>query len=275
VRTLIVGLKSIKTDVSIQTMLFEVLQKSASKLLKNFESEWSTSQSFELSRSHVDLWRLNLNAPEQHREALRHILNAEEINRADRFHFERDRRRFIAARAQLRLILGEYLAQDPQAITLSYGERGKPHVAEPVAFNISHSEELAVVAVAQERILGVDVEAIRTIEDLEGIARRFFSTRENEVLFNIPVREQSEAFFRCWTLKEAFVKATGDGLAHPTESFDVTFGRGEQAELLSVEGKPDEPSRWKLFQFSPAPNFVGALAVEGQDWELRRFEYEL
>ena len=127
---------------------------------------------------------------------------------------------------------------------------------------------------ARQQRVGVDLEAIRALDDIEGIARRFFSARENAALVNTPVSEQSEAFFRCWTLKEAFVKATGDGLARPTESFDVAFGRGE-AELLSVEGKPDEASRWKLFQFSPAANFVGALAVEGQDWELRRFEYEL
>ena len=222
----------------------------------------------------MDLWRLRLNPPEQKRELLRPILNAEEITRADRFHFERDRRRFIAARAQLRLILGKYLAQDPQAITFSYGERGKPHVAESVEFNISHSEELAIVAVAHERNLGVDVEAIRTMEDIEGISRRFFSARENVALFNIPVDEQSEAFFRCWTLKEAYIKAIGDGLAYPTESFDVSFGRGERAELLRVEGKPDEASRWKLLQFSPAPNFIGAVAVEGHDWELRQFDYE-
>jgi len=222
----------------------------------------------------VDLWRLRLNPPEQKRELLRSILNAEEITRADRFHFERDRRRFIAARAQLRLILGKYLAQDPQAITFSYGERGKPHVAESVEFNISHSEELAIVAVAHERSLGVDVEAIRTMEDIEGISRRFFSARENAALLNIPLDEQSEAFFRCWTLKEAYIKAIGDGLAYPTESFDVAFGRGERAELLRVEGKPDEASRWKLLQFSPAPNFIGAVAVEGHDWEMRQFDYE-
>ena len=241
-----------------------------------FESNWNTSsQVFELARSHVDLWRLQLNPPERYCGLLRQVLNADEIARADRFHFDRDRRRFIAARAQLRMILGRYLVRDPQAITFSYGPRSKPHIAESVGFNLSHSDDLAVVTVAHARSVGVDIEAIRTMKERDRIAGRFFSARENAALLSIPDSERTEAFFRCWTLKEAYVKATGDGLAQPTESFEVTFGRGEQTELLRVDGKPEEASRWKLIEFSPAPNFVGALAVEGHDWELRRFEYEL
>jgi 4'-phosphopantetheinyl transferase len=244
--------------------------------LRNLGTNWSTSpQVFELSRGHVDLWRLRLNLPEQCHKLLQRVLNAEEIARADRFHFDRDRRRFVAARAQLRMILGRYLARDPRAITFLYGPHGKPHVDESVGFNLTHSEELAVLAVARERQVGVDLEAIRTINDIESIAGRFFSPRENAALLSIPESERTEAFFRCWTLKEAYIKATGEGLAQPTEAFDVAFGRGEQTELLSVHGKPEEASRWSLFEFSPTGGFVGAFAIEGHDWELRRFDYEL
>jgi 4'-phosphopantetheinyl transferase len=222
----------------------------------------------------VDLWRLNLNPPESHHNVLQQqLLNAEEIARADRFHFERDRRRFIEARAQLRSIIGRYLGKHPQAITFSYGPRGKPHVTAPIEFNLSHSEDLAIVAVAHERQVGVDLEAIRIIKDIQDVARRFFSTRENAALVSVPESERSDAFLRCWTLKEAYVKATGDGLAQPTELFDVDFGRGGPTALLRLEGKPEEASRWELFEFSPAPSFVGAVAVEGHDWELRRFDY--
>lgn len=221
----------------------------------------------------MDLWLLRLNSTEPDRGLLRTVLNAEENARADRFHFDRDRRRFIAARGQLRMILGRYLSRDPQAITFSYGPRSKPHVAESVGFNLSHSDHLAVVTVAQDRNVGVDIEAIRTMKERDRIAGRFFSARENEALLSIPESERTEAFFRCWTLKEAYVKGTGDGLAQPTESFDVAFGHGERTELLRVDGKPEEASRWKLIEFSPAPNFVGALAVEGHEWELRRFEF--
>ena len=223
----------------------------------------------------MDLWRLQLNPPEHYSGSLLQVLNAEEIARADRFHFDRDRRRFIAARAQLRMILGRYLARDAQSITFLYGPRNKPHVAESVGFNLSHSDDLAVVAVALERNMGVDIESIRTLKERDRIAGRFFSARENATLLSFPDSDRTEAFFRCWTLKEAYVKATGDGLAQPTESFDIAFDRGEQTELLRVDGKPEEASRWKLIEFSPAPNFAGALAVEGHDWELRRFEYEL
>jgi len=165
------------------------------------------------------------------------------------------------------------LGKDPKAIAFSYGPRGKPHVTAPIEFYLSHSEDLAIVAVAHERRVGVDLEAIRIIEDIEGVARRFFSTRENAALMNVPKAERGEAFFRCWTLKEAYVKATGDGLAQPTRLFDVDFGRSGSTGLLSVEGKPEEASRWKLFEFSPAPSFVGAVAVEGQNCDLRRFDY--
>ena len=223
----------------------------------------------------MDLWRLHLNPPERYGGHLLQVLNTEEIARADRFHFDRDRKRFIAARAQLRMILGRYLARDAQELTFLYGPRNKPHVAETVGFNLSHSDDLAVVAVALERNTGVDIESIRTLKERDRIARRFFSARENATLLSFPDSDRTEAFFRCWTLKEAYVKATGDGLAQPTESFDIAFDRGEQTELLRVGGKPEEASRWKLIEFSPAPNFAGALAVEGHDWELRRFEYEL
>ena len=223
----------------------------------------------------MDLWRLRLNPPKQRHNLLQKVLSVEEIGRADRFRFERDRTRFVAARAQLRIILGSYLSTGPQTITFSYGPRGKPHVAEPVGFNLSHSEELAVIAVALERNVGVDIEAVRAIRDMERIAGRFFSVRENASLLSSPQNERTEAFFRCWTLKEAYVKATGDGLAQPTHAFDVAFARGERIEMVSVNGKPGEASRWKLFEFSPTPSFVGALAVEGHDWKLRRFNYEL
>jgi len=216
-----------------------------------------------------------LNPPAQYDGLLRQVLNTEENVRADRFHFDRDRMRFIAARAQLRMILARYLARDPEMITFSYGPRGKPHIAESVGFNLSHSDDLAVVAVALERNVGVDVEAIRTMKERDRIAGRFFSAGENAALLGVPESERTKAFLRCWTLKEAYVKATGDGLAHPTESFDVAFGLGEQTELLRVDQEPEEASRWRLMGFSPAPNFVGALAVEGHDWEQRRFDYQL
>ena len=111
------------------------------------------------------------------------------------------------------------------------------------------------------------------MEDVEAIAQRFFSAQENAELMLLEKAARQKAFFCCWTLKEAYVKATGDGLAQPTEAFDVGFVRGGPVGLLNVVGKPEEVFRWELLGFSPAPHYVGAIAVEGHDWELRRCDY--
>ena len=240
------------------------------------EPSWSiASPDFELSFRYVDLWRLHLALPATDEELLQRVLSEDELTRANRFKFEGDRRRFMVARGQLRNILGRYLGTDPQKLAFSYGPRGKPHLAAPVGFNVSHSEELALVAVACQRIVGVDLEAIRVIRDFEKIAERFFSSRENAELAGMQDIERQEAFFRCWTLKEAYVKATGDGLTRPTESFDVAFSRDGPVQLLSVQGSTEEAYRWELLGFQPAPGYIGALAVEGQDWELRCFDFIL
>ena len=245
-----------------------------SKPFLQFESGWNTlSSAFELSRGRVDLWRLQLNQSERDLTLQERVLDVGERARADRFHFARDRRRFIAARAQLRSILGKYLGMDPRTLTFSYGPRGKPHLNAPIGFNITHSGELSLVAVACERDVGVDLEELRAMENVEDIAERFFSARENAELQRLQSSARQEAFFCCWTLKEAYVKATGDGLAQPTEAFDVGFARGGPVRLLNVEGDSEESCRWELLGFFPASGYVGALAVEGHDWELSRYDY--
>jgi len=251
-----------------------LLGSTRSNQFLELEPSWSiVSPDFELSFRYVDLWRFHLDLPATDEDLLQQVLSEEELTRANRFKFERDRRRFIMARGQLRNILGRYLGTDPQELAFSYGPRGKPHVAAPVGFNVSHSDELALVAVACERNVGVDLEAIRVISEFETIARRFFSSRENAALAGMQDLERQEAFFRCWTLKEAWIKATGDGLSQPTESFDVAFGRDGPVRLLHVEGKPEEANRWKLVGLLPAAGYIGALAVEGLDWELRCFDF--
>jgi 4'-phosphopantetheinyl transferase len=203
---------------------------------------------------------------------LERTLAPDERARADRFHFDRDRRRFIVSRAQLRMILARYVGDDPHALVFSYGSRGKPFLAHllepPLRFNLSHSGELALVAVTSGRHIGVDIEELRSSADVRELAERFFSPQENAALCALPDTVRLEAFFCCWTLKEAYVKATGDGLGRATDSFDVAFGSGKPARLLSVEGNVEEAARWSLLKLSPAPGFVGALAVEGSGWNL-------
>jgi 4'-phosphopantetheinyl transferase len=170
------------------------------------------------------------------------------------------------------MILGRYAGLDPRALVFMYGLRGKPVFAqvdlEGLKFNLAHSGEMALIGVTLYRDIGVDLEEIHSLYDAPRIAERFFSPRESAALRAFPEAERLEAFFRCWTLKEAYLKATGDGLARAIDSFDVTFARGDSPRLRSAEGKPEELWRWSLVQLAPAPGYVGAVAVEGHGWTM-------
>jgi len=203
---------------------------------------------------------------------LRWRLSADEAKRAAAFCFERDRHRFVAARGFLREILGRYLRAAGEALSFEYGPHGKPALAgefrDALRFNVSHSGEMALYAVTLQREVGVDIEALREVNDAEQIAERFFSPAER-VAFRLQAPGQrQQAFFNCWTRKEAYLKALGDGLARPLDGFDVTLAPGEPARLLRVEGEPRESERWSLRELLPARGYVGAVAVEGHGWRL-------
>ncbi|NOZ57755.1 MAG: 4'-phosphopantetheinyl transferase superfamily protein [Calditrichaeota bacterium] len=223
----------------------------------------------------VHVWRVLLDVPESVVGIFFRFLSDDERKRAFRFHFDRDRRRFSVARGALRQILGAYLALEPSAIRFGYSDHGKPFLAGPdtgldLRFNVSHSDDVALVAVTQGREVGIDVEKLRPeFAGLE-IAERFFSPAEVDALRSLPLELQSRGFFNCWTRKEAFVKATGKGLSFPLRAFDVTLVPGEAPKLLRVEG--DDPSRWTVLEVVPEPGFAGALVVEGdpvvpQGWQ--------
>jgi 4'-phosphopantetheinyl transferase len=198
--------------------------------------------------------------------ALRAPLSPDERERGGRFHFERDRRRFVTARGLLRALLGRYLDVDPADLLFGYGPRGKPFLAgrDELRFNLSHSGGLALLAFARGCEVGVDVEQVRPVPESEDIARHCFSAREGEELRSLRADERGAAFFRCWTRKEAFIKATGDGLSLPLDAFDVTLAPGEPARLLRVRGEPEAVHRFWLEDLRPAEGFAGALAVEGK-----------
>ena len=211
----------------------------------------------------VDVWAASLDdLPEN---SLRVLLSADERERGERFHFERDRRRFVAARGLLRLLLGRYLDVDPAGLRFGYGPRGKPSLAgcEELRFNLSHSGGLTLLAVTRDCEVGVDIEQERPVPESEDIARHYFSAREGAELRSLGADEREAAFFRCWTRKEAFIKATGDGLSRPLDTFDVTLASGKPARLLRVLGEPEAARRFWLEDLRPAPGFAGALAVEG------------
>ncbi len=199
--------------------------------------------------------------------ALAGWLSPEERHRADRYHFDGDRRRFIVARARLRQLLARRLMTRPEAVELVYRRNGKPALARHrgVAdwrFNVSHSDEIAVYAFSVGREVGIDVEAIREVHDADAIVSHFLSRREREAYMALGAAEKTLGFFNCWTRKEALIKALGEGLYQPLDSFDVSLAPGKPARILRIENTPGGDSRWCLDSFSPSPGFVAAVVSE-------------
>jgi 4'-phosphopantetheinyl transferase len=217
------------------------------------------------------LWRLDLDAPGGE-EAAPEILNDEERARAARFHFERDRHRFIAGRAALRRVLATYLDRAPAALVFTVGPHGKPALENlGLEFNLSHSGGCGLLAVTRGRRVGVDVERVRADFAGEDIARRFFAPAEVEALAASAPDEYATGFFRCWTRKEAYVKARGDGLSLALDRFEVSLEPAATRTLASCLDDPSECSRWSLREVVPAPGYLGALVVEGDGWTLRTY----
>jgi len=226
-----------------------------------------------LPEDEVHLWRVDLEAIGADESRWQRVLSSDELTRAARFHFSRDRQRFVASRALLRTILASYLATDPTGLSFSYSKKENPSLGAAyadtgVAFNISHSGGIALLAFTRGREIGVDVEQLRPDSDLEAIARRFFSTREQSQLTALPPEEKVDAFFRCWTRKEAYIKATGDGLSLPLDQFDVSLAAGETNALLATRPDGAEAARWLLQEVPGGPGYIAALCVRGQDWKL-------
>jgi len=187
----------------------------------------------------VYVWRATLNQTAAQAQSLLHTLAADELARARRFYFQRDRERFFVARGVLRSILSCYLDTEPSQLRFGYSSYGKPALAQntgrnAIRFNASHSHELALVTVTRGRELGVDIERICAEVANEQIAERFFSPRKVVRLRSLPTDTQTEAFFHCWTRKEAYIKARGEGLSLPLDQFDVSLVPGEPAALLST-----------------------------------------
>lgn len=230
----------------------------------------------------VHLWATSLKPAAERVEALRALLTPDEIKRADRFHFDRHRRRFIVRRGVLRLLLAQYLNERPEALRFEQGEKGKPFVtqatAEPQAqlyFNLSDSRNLAVYAFTRGAELGVDVEILRPMPDAQQIAERFFSVEEQGRLRQVPPERKSRAFFNCWTRKEAYIKAIGEGLSEPLDRFSVTLLPDEPTRFVHLGGDPRRAADWTLHHLVPEEGAVGALALEGEGWRVSgcyRFE---
>jgi 4'-phosphopantetheinyl transferase len=208
----------------------------------------------------AQVWATELDRPDESIDDYLRLLSGDEKQRARTFNFERERSRFIVARATLRKILGHYLAIPAERVEFRYLDSGKPVLADglgyAVRFNVSHSAARAAFVVARRREVGIDIEQIRPIPDLHSVADRFFSAPEARLLRLLPQDRRAEAFFRCWTRKEAFVKAIGAGLAFPLSELEVL--PCEQTKILKTyNGVP-----WSISDLSVAPGYLAALAIE-------------
>jgi len=199
----------------------------------------------------IEVWlaQLDLDADQVRQCAL--LLSPDELLRADRYRFDRDRRRFIVARATLRKLLGGWLAVAPDAIVFAYTRNGKPFIADPAAdiqFNVSHAHERALYAISRSHALGVDIEYLNRDVDYDALARRFFTCREYTELQRIPESGRKRAFLACWTRKEGVIKATGDGLSLPLAQFNVTVAPDDAPRVLDFAGAEE---RWRIGLYAP------------------------
>jgi 4'-phosphopantetheinyl transferase len=212
----------------------------------------------------VHVWFVELAASAASVEACFRSLSADERERASRFRFEHLKTAFTLSRGILRVLLGSYLAIEPDRVRFAYEPRGKPRVAfpdTPLEFNLAHSGKFATYAFAVGCELGVDIEEVRPARDQESIVRRFFSREEREEWLELDLSQRDEAFFRCWTRKEAYIKALGDGLSMPLDSFRMSLRQGVPAALIYAAGDPTAASKWSLCSLAPADGYIGSLAV--------------
>ena len=230
-----------------------------------------------LGTKDVHIWRVSLEQPRATIQQLRQLLSLDEQARGDRFHFESDRQHFVVARGCLRTLLARYLEIAPTKIQFSYVPHGKPRLATSTSpaqrlnFNLAHSGGFALYAFTQVGEVGVDLEQVRPELTGDDIARRFFSSNEVARLTNLPAALRHEAFFNCWTRKEAFIKGKGIGLSLALDQFDVTLAPTEPTMLLRTRWDETEASRWSLETIDVGPGYVAAVAVAGHDWQLTCF----
>ncbi|HMF75353.1 MAG TPA: 4'-phosphopantetheinyl transferase superfamily protein [Bryobacteraceae bacterium] len=219
-------------------------------------------RSFELTGPEVHVWSVRTEASNTVIGQFEQFLAADEKHRADRYRFEHLRNSFVLARGALRILLGCYLDVSPAEISFSYGPKGKPVLAPraSVDFNASHSGAVAVFGFTDNCEIGIDVEQIHPLDEMRNIANRFFCPEETEDLMTLTADQRQRAFFLCWTRKEAYIKAIGDGLSAPLDSFRVTLQPSQSARFIHVGHDTDAAKAWTLHDLQFGPNYAGALA---------------
>ncbi len=215
----------------------------------------------------VHIWNASVDVPEPCLEHFVQVLSNDEIQRANRFRFDCDRRRFIVAHGLLRYFLSCYCFSAPYEHSFDYNYYGKPGLSRntQLHFNMSHSGKYVLYGFTSGREIGVDIEHVRRTENLELIINSYFSNRERDEFSNLPEQFKNKAFFSCWTRKEAYIKAQGKGLSLPLNQFSISFIPGEPVELLETQHNVKEKSRWSLTEIAVNAEYAAAVAVEGHN----------
>ena len=230
--------------------------------------------SFALAEADLHIWAIELKGADSIVTRCHSLLSDAEKARAARFYREEHRRKYTLSHGVLRTLLGAYLGVSPASIQYRFGHARKPFLAAGHAalqFNLSDSGDLALIGFAQTCDLGVDLEFVKRMADMESIARRFFSPEECSELLSLDLSERTEAFFRCWTRKEAYLKALGDGLAAPLDSFQVTLRPDEEPRLVRTALAGGITTNWHLHHLTPAPDYLGAVAYTGAPRQIREW----
>jgi 4'-phosphopantetheinyl transferase len=229
----------------------------------------------DLPEGGVHVWRIPLMAPAATLAGYQTLLAPDERARAARFHFDIHRHRFAIARARMRMLLSSYSGCTPAQLVFSYTSHGKPYISHPsLRFNLSHADDIAILGVTRNRAIGVDIEHIRADFATDEIANRHFSKTEVRTLRALAAEERCSAFFRCWTRKEAYIKALGEGLSMPLGSFDVCLDDDQKDQLwLSHHEDPNEQARWQLRNVPAPQGYFAAAVVEGHDLSFQYFDW--
>jgi len=254
-----------------QGSLLDHLRRTLSGIVGDQAPQWQKPAEFPaMAVEEVHVWRLFLERSPGEVARLLTLLDSTEQERAQRFRFPADRNRFVVSRALLRTLLGHYVGQAPAQLQFSYASAGKPFLRDHgLQFNLAHSGGMALLAVAGRRPVGVDVEQVRSSIETTSIADRYFATEEQALLRAEPADRQRTLFFKVWTRKEAYMKATGLGLYMPLEEFGVLPAANTRALRLQLQKDPSEAARWALRDLEPAIGYTGAVAVAGHGWSLR------
>jgi 4'-phosphopantetheinyl transferase len=241
---------------------------------RKFATPWNGIQ---LEADDVHVWLLPCAQPREILRRLYAILDSDERRRADRYRFDRHRDRFIASRGAVRQLLAEYVGCSPEAIEFEFGERGKPRLAgyhaSAISFNMSISRDWALLGLNLEREIGIDIERIDSERADRDIVSHYFAPGEIVELETLQDRDWLQGFFNCWTRKEAFIKATGEGLYRALDSFEVSLAPGESVSLLRVENCAVSAGAWQMRDLAKVPGYAGALVVEGSIGRVHTFTW--